>query len=372
MQSAVKQIICREVTIKKSARTLQVESMFDVPPEPISRVEFQLDFELPNVWNVGLIVGPSGAGKTTVAKELFGDRLITEYTWPTDKSILDAFPAKMSIDDITGLLSSVGFGSPPNWLRPYEVLSNGEKFRATVARAIAQESGIIAIDEFTSVIDRTVAEIASHTIQKAIRSSSRQFIAISCHYDVIDWLQPDWIYQPHGNQFQRRSLRPRPTFDLEIYPVNKSAWGLFKQYHYMSGSLHAAAKCFGGFIQGECVAFTSYRPFPHPTAKNIMMGHRLVVHPDYQGLGIGGRLDDWLGQYLYDLGYRYHNVVAHPAMIAYYSRSLRWKHERTGVLSTGSKKPTSRSAAALRQHQKRLSCQRSSSTFVYVPPAHNS
>lgn len=68
-----------------------------------------------------------------------------------------------------------------------------------------------------------------------------------------------------------------------------------------------------------------YIHFPHAKIRNIKMGHRLVVLPDWQGLGVGGRLDDWLGQHLYEQGFRYRNTIAHPAMIAYYGRSPRWR-----------------------------------------------
>jgi len=279
----------------------------------------------------------------------------------------------MGIKEVVDLLTSVGFGSPPAWLRPFRVLSNGEQFRVMVARAIAETTGLIAIDEFTSVVDRQVAKVASHTVQKAIRRRKRQLIAVSCHYDIIEWLQPDWVYQPHTRDFARRRLRRHPDLQLTLHPINKAVWSAFKQYHYMSSSLATGARCIGGFIDGQCVAFASWRHFPHPKARNIMQGHRLVVLPDYQGLGIGGRMDDWIGQYLYDKGYRYHNVIAHPAMIAYYSRSPRWTLLRAGRQTQKKSCATiaskSRSAVkSLRRRQFDFSTVRNSHTFVYTPP----
>ncbi len=55
------------------------------------------------------------------------------------------------------------------------------------------------------------------------------------------------------------------------------------------------------------------------------MKGRLVVLPNWQGLGIGGRLDDWAGEWLYDKGYDFDNTIAHPGMMAYYGRSPRWQ-----------------------------------------------
>ncbi len=61
-----------------------------------------------------------------------------EFAWLTDRSLVDAFPAELSIREITGLLSSVGFSSPPSWLKPFQVLSQGEQFRARLARSMAE------------------------------------------------------------------------------------------------------------------------------------------------------------------------------------------------------------------------------------------
>ncbi|MEV1247900.1 hypothetical protein [Nonomuraea sp. NPDC049750] len=66
----------------------------------------------------------------------------------------------MSIKDIVALLGAVGLSSPPAWLRPYRTLSNGEAFRASIARALAESGDLVVIDEFTSVVDRQVAKVA--------------------------------------------------------------------------------------------------------------------------------------------------------------------------------------------------------------------
>ncbi len=88
---------------------------------------------------------------------------------------------------------SVGFGSVPSWLKPYKVLSNGEKMRVDLARALL-EKDFIVFDEFTSVVDRQVAQTACIAINKAIKGTNKKFIAVSCHKDIIEWLQPDWIF----------------------------------------------------------------------------------------------------------------------------------------------------------------------------------
>lgn len=126
------------------------------------------DIELPKEWNIGLIVGRSGTGKTTIARELFGDCIINGYEY-THESILDDMPKGASVQEICKALTSVGFASPPSWLKPYAVLSNGEKMRCDLARAILEKRDLFVFDEFTSVVDRDVAKVGSLAMQKAIR-----------------------------------------------------------------------------------------------------------------------------------------------------------------------------------------------------------
>ena len=129
--------------------------------------------------------------------------------------------------------------------------------------------------------------------------------------------------------------------------------------------LHPTAKCIAAFIGDKAVGFSSAYRFIHRYAKDIMIAHRIVVLPDYQGLGIGGTLNDWLGLYLWERGWRYHNVIAHPAMVAACAKSPRWLHLRTGIMSGGGK----RGIKSMRRRQTTFSSRRISSTFRYLAPA---
>src|SRR5689334_11070288 len=206
----------KHVPIVRTPRVRQLEGIFDVPPAERSEQRWSVDLPLDErEWRIGLIVGPSGCGKSTLARELFSDALVAGFDWPADLSLVDAFPKALGIKEITGLLSSVGFSSPPSWLRPFRCLSNGEQFRVTMARALSERRELVAIDEFTSVVDRSVARIGSAAIASAVRRGSaerngRRFVAVSCHYDIVDWLQPDWTFDPSSAEFRWRSLRRRP------------------------------------------------------------------------------------------------------------------------------------------------------------------
>lgn len=177
--------------VDKTFRVSKIMADFDVDPKH-SNEHFEGDFDLPEKWNVGIIVGKSGTGKTTIAKDMFGEELISGFEYK-HKSVIDDMPKNKSVEDISKAFYSVGFGSVPSWLKPYAVLSNGEKMRVDIARSIL-EKDFIVFDEFTSVVDRQVVKVASMAVSKAIRKQNKKFIAVTCHYDVIDYLEPDWVF----------------------------------------------------------------------------------------------------------------------------------------------------------------------------------
>lgn len=152
-------------------------------------------------WSVGAIVGGSGTGKSTIAVNLFGENGYMKGFDYSGASVIDDMPEDVSVKDIELAFSSVGFSSPPSWLKPYNVLSTGEKMRVDLARAILLPSDTVVFDEFTSVVDRTVAKTASFAIQKAMRKRGKHFVAVSCHKDILEWLQPDWVYDTDQKDF---------------------------------------------------------------------------------------------------------------------------------------------------------------------------
>jgi ABC-type dipeptide/oligopeptide/nickel transport system ATPase subunit len=161
-------------------------------------------------WQIGIIVGRSGSGKSSIAKRLFGDSYILGFDY-SHKCILDDFPEGLETGEITKMLCSVGFASPPDWLKAYSCLSQGEKMRVDIARALCLDSKLIVFDEFTSVVDREIAKVSAYAISKAIRrQKDKKFIAVTCHYDVVDWLEPDWVFCTDTMEFDRKKEDSRP------------------------------------------------------------------------------------------------------------------------------------------------------------------
>ena len=132
------------------------------------------------------------------------------------KCVLDDFPEDLEIGEITKTLCSVGFASPPDWLKAYDCLSQGEKMRVDIAGALCLDQPLVVFDEFTSVVDREIAKVSAFAISKAVRRSKKQFIAVTCHYDVIDWLDPDWVFCTDMMEFSRKKEVGRPLNSKSI------------------------------------------------------------------------------------------------------------------------------------------------------------
>ena len=157
-------------------------------------------------------------------------------------------------------------------------------------------------------------------------------------------------------------FQPHPAIQLDVHPADRSLWPVFRNHHYLSSDLNPSARCFAAYHDGRPVAFASYLHFPHPRVRNIKMSHRVVVLPDWQGMGIAGRISEWLGQSLHEQGYRLRAATGHPARIAYYARSPRWRMDRakSDLSSARSSKGTLR---AKQSDPRRLATRR----FEYVP-----
>lgn len=205
--------IHRECEPASTFRVASIKGRFDLSAEKV-REHFEGEIVgLDRPWQIGVIFGHSGTGKSTIARETWPAEFIEGFEYGA-ASVLDDMPKAASVDEISRAFMAVGFASTPSWLKPYSVLSQGERMRVDIARSLLEDRRLIVFDEFTSVVDRDVAQVSSLAIAKAIRRSApaRQFIAVTCHEDVLPWLDPDWIFDTNRMQ---GSCRPFPFSDHE-------------------------------------------------------------------------------------------------------------------------------------------------------------
>lgn len=321
----------RTTPYQESFRTEKVRSQFDIPEQETLSKAWTLDLDLPHDWTVGLIVGPSGSGKTTVAHEAWPDA--THYdgsepttNWPHDQAIVDAFPQDLDVRAITETLSRVGFSSPPAWLQPYQTLSTGQRFRADMAHLLSQDhDGPVIIDEFTSVVDRTVAKSISHAVQKYARRDDQPIVLVTCHYDVQPWLEPDWVIDMADQSVVVDPSFQRPKIHVDIHPTHRQAWKVFREHHYLDHSISDATHCYVATWDDRPVTFVGVLHQPHPTVGNLKRVTRLVTLPPFQGLGIGTQVLTTISEYYRDNGYRVIIITSHPGLMVALDRDEDWR-----------------------------------------------
>jgi ABC-type ATPase involved in cell division len=310
-----------------SYRASRVKSLFNVT----SGARFDLDVELPiddPEWSLGLIVGPSGTGKSSIGRRLWGESALYEPAdWPGDRPIIDAIAPEGDFNAVTGALAAVGLGSVPTWLRPYPVLSTGERFRADLARILSEAPPRVVVDEFTSVVDRQIARFGALAFAKAWKRTGGQAVLLSCHTDIIDWLEPDWVLDTATGHYSGRGLWRRPPFELEVWQTDWRYWPLFEPHHYLKLPKMVAAYCYVGAVAGEPVSHVAVSTRPGMREARAC---RLVVMPEWQGAGVGLRFLDWIARqwlrganpYRRRMPTLFH--TSHPGLAAALRRSSAW------------------------------------------------
>ena len=335
-----------------SYRAARVKSLFNVEDGHATR--FRLSAELPEPdgdWKLGVVVGPSGSGKTSIGRQLWGGGAFYQPTgWRHDAPIVDCIAEGGSFDDVTAALGAVGLGDVPTWLRPYHVLSNGQQFRADLARIISERPERVVVDEFTSVVDRQVARVGAQAFAKAWRRGSGKAVLLTCHYDVLGWIQPDWVFDTATGELLKE-WQSRPRIEVEIRRGGWELWPFFKPHHYLDSGPMIGAKCYVAFIDGEPVAHLGMG------TKNVgasveARACRMVTMPEWQGAGVGMRFLNRVCQMQYDgegviEGRRMTTIfhTSHPGLCAALRRDRRWR-QVSAVLHGGSK---AKSAASLRK-----------------------
>jgi GNAT superfamily N-acetyltransferase len=285
------------------------QSFFQVP-----------EFYVPHSFQLGVIYGSSGTGKSTLLKE-FGSSYV--HTWEPNKAIAS------QIDP--NLLMRLGLSSIPSLCRPYHVLSTGEKHRADIA--ISLKDGCV-IDEFTSVCNRDLAKSISIGLRKTIDELQyKNVVVVSCNDDVIQWLEPDWVINTiTGTILEGRSVRQPSKYT--VIPCSTKAWAIFKDHHYLSSDINSGAHCWLVLNDNNNICgFSSAIPLPGRDVRNAWREHRTVILPDYQGIGLGSKLSNLIAQMFIDRGCRYFSKTAHPKLGEHRNNSCLWKPTSMNAIS---------------------------------------
>lgn len=362
-----------ESPVSTSFRCQKAADSLDIDATKKSVHEFSVNADVTTPFNIGLIVGASGSGKTTLAKQMFGDDVF-DFEYDASKPVIEQFPDDMSYEDCAKLLSGIGLTSVPCWIRPIYTLSNGQTARAIAALQMAK-SDTFVVDEWTSVVDRTVAKAMSNCLQKFARKNNKTIIALSCHYDVFEWLNPDWVIDCNKQEYtDRRSLwqnhERQEKLEFTIMECDKSTWRYFSKYHYLSQELPGGhVEFYGMYHNCEQIGFICYANYVPHKKGTVMKMHfnRVVIHPDYVGLGLGQYLINETAKAMkakgFDVRGKFSSVPTHKILqrtpdlwvLTKIDRNLRKKAQKSGGNMQRGKNTDKRPDQAFREKVKTYS-----------------
>jgi len=265
------------------------------------------------------ITGDSGSGKSVLLKALEKD--IKQDMQATSINVADIKPEPnkplietvgKTLDEALELLSKVGLNDAFLFLRTYEQLSDGQKYRYKIAKMIESQAQFWIMDEFAATLDRDTAKIVAYNLQKHARQHGKAVLAATTHTDLLGDLNPSvHIHKRFGKEITLNYYTNEPTRDcslikeMQITEGTTENWRKLAGFHYRSHKIAAPRKIFC-LKRGEELCGVIVYNYPPPTCfgrrlvlpkmsmreLNEKLGiiTRVVVHPKYRTIGLGSKL----------------------------------------------------------------------------------
>jgi ABC-type lipoprotein export system ATPase subunit/GNAT superfamily N-acetyltransferase len=274
-----------------------------------------------------LVVGTSGSGKSTILRSL-GEHVQPRIEFYN--TVIENFSSPERGEE---LLLACGLRSIPTWFRLPHTLSNGEHHRFEMAMCLDQ--GIDIVDEFTSVVDRDTAKSLALSIRKYYdqRGTADPLYIASCHRDIIDWLDPDWVYDTDLQKLDNRRapfrMGSRPRLVLTIKGTSPEMWRYFSKYHYLDTTMSRSVHCYVLLLGDKPIGFHAAIHSTNRDIHSYWRGHRTVILPEFQGMGIGTQFSDAIAEMYVSKGMRYFSKTAHPSFGEHRERSPLWRATST-------------------------------------------
>jgi GNAT superfamily N-acetyltransferase len=205
--------------------------------------------------------------------------------------------------------------------------------------AMSLDQGITTIDEFTSVVDRDTAKSLAYSMRRYFDSQTNQSVLYiaSCHRDIVEWLDPDWVYDTDLCALENRRLLcrlgRRPELTLTIRSTGPDYWKYFSKYHYLDSKMSRSVHCYVGLLGDKPIAFHAAIHSTNRDIHSYWRGHRTVILPEFQGMGIGTQFSDTIAQIYVDKGLRYFSKTAHPSFGEHREKSPLWRATSTNLKS---------------------------------------
>jgi len=269
--------------------------------------------------DIVLITGDSGSGKSVLLKALETD--IKQDMDLTCINIADIFPESdkplietvgKTTEEALELLSKVGLNDAFLFLRSFEQLSDGQKYRYKIAKMMESKAQFWVMDEFLATLDRDTAKIVAYNLQKLARQEGRAVLVATTHNDLFEDLKPSvHVHKRFGKEIEvqycpnESAKKCSLMKEIRIEEGTRSDYALLSGFHYRSHQIGIVRKIFRA-VRGSEVAGAIVYCYPGMTVagrlkvlpkmsvqelnQKLSVIMRVVVHPKYRTIGLGQKL----------------------------------------------------------------------------------
>jgi len=265
--------------------------------------------------DIAYVTGESGSGKSVLLRAIrkdLGDEAIdlSEVCIEADKPLIENVGS--SVEEGLDLLSKVGLNDAFLFLRTYNQLSDGQKYRYRIAKLMESGKQWWLMDEFAATLDRDTAKIVAFNLQKLARRMGKAVIAATTHGDLFEDLSPSvHVHKRFGEEITVNYYSNNPAEECSLVKEMVieggylSDWRRLSGFHYRSHRVGPSREIYrlrrGVELCGVIVY--CYPPpgcsgrrlvLPKMSLKGLNVGlstiSRIVVHPKYRSIGLGAKL----------------------------------------------------------------------------------
>jgi len=269
--------------------------------------------------DITYITGDSGSGKSVLLKALEKDIKgdmgvscinITDIQPEPGKPLIET--VGKTLEEGLELLSKVGLNDAFLFLRSYEQLSDGQKYRYKIAKMMESQAQFWVMDEAMATLDRDTAKIVAFNLQKLARQQGKAVLAATTHADLFEDLNPSvHIHKRFGKEITVNYYPNTPAREcslireMRIEQGTVQAWRMLASFHYRSHKIAGPRKIFC-LKRGDELCGVIVYCYPPPTCfgrrlvlpkmtmkelnEKLSIISRVVVHPKYRTIGLGAKL----------------------------------------------------------------------------------
>lgn len=302
-------------------RTIQSAEAFGLGIDAETEFVIYRNCELKyNQGDVIYVTGDSGSGKSWILKNIFAklkNSICIDDVKVDDEEVIIEGVGK-NISDALAKLNIAGLGDAFLYLRKYNQLSDGQKYRYKIAKFIDNEDkDVWILDEFCATLDRVTAKVISYNLQKIARKLGKTVVCATTHNDLLEELRPDtYILKGYESDVEIKYFNKDnwKNKKLEFYNDMKVEIGAIedyeklKRFHYRQANLGARKAIYKITYKNDLIGVIVIC-YPHLALKgrNIALNNelakmtkenckklndefdsiaRIIIHPKFRGIGL--------------------------------------------------------------------------------------